>query len=283
MKLDSDEKGVLPTSQRFMHDNAPFTRQNLAHIEFAGNYQCDKGYEVKRTGINSHLLFIIGSGNLRFEVKSDRFGARAGAVVWLERDIAHTYYATEPVCFKWFHMVGELSDAYCKLLTNNRRPLFYPANFSLINSYAEQILSRLERSEIGQDHLIAADLGNIFAGLAESGKRDQEMPTTNSLMLQAAEYIENHCEETISVDELAEKANFSKYYFIRLFRKVMFCTPYEYLINCRLSKAKRLLLTTKMSVEAIADSLGFSSASHFIKTFRENYGFTPQVFRNIKL
>ncbi|MGI6076923.1 MAG: AraC family transcriptional regulator [Fastidiosipilaceae bacterium] len=283
MKINLEERGVLPASQRFMHDNAPFACQHLTHLEFAGNYQCDEGYQINREGIASHLLFVIGSGNLRFEIKNDRFVAHAGAIVWIERNLAHKYYAVEPVCFKWFHFVGSLSDAYCKLLTGNRRPLFYPSNFKAINNHADQILSRLERSETGQDHWIAAELGHIFANLAESGKNEDELPTTNALMLQAAEYIENHCEESISVDYLAEKANFSKYYFIRLFRKVMFCTPYEYLINCRLSKAKRMLLSTDMSVEAIANSLGFSSASHFIKTFRENYGCTPQVFRNIKL
>jgi len=142
MKINLEERGVLPASQRFMHDNAPFACQHLTHLEFAGNYQCDEGYQINREGIASHLLFVIGSGNLRFEIKNDRFVAHAGAIVWIERNLAHKYYAVEPVCFKWFHFVGSLSDAYCKLLTGNRRPLFYPSNFKAINNHADQILSQ---------------------------------------------------------------------------------------------------------------------------------------------
>ena len=63
-----------------MHDTAPFACQHLTHLEFVGNYQCDEGYQINRE-YSPHLLFVIGSGNLRFEIKNDRFVAHAGAIV----------------------------------------------------------------------------------------------------------------------------------------------------------------------------------------------------------
>ena len=81
------------------------------------------------------------------------------------------------------------------------------------------------------------------------------------------------------MDEVAKQFHFSKYHFIRLFKKQVGLPPYEYLIGCRIRLSKKLLCNTSESISAIAIQVGFSSESNFIHQFRTTVGITPGVFR----
>jgi AraC family transcriptional regulator len=67
--------------------------------------------------------------------------------------------------------------------------------------------------------------------------------------------------------------------FARDFRATLGVTPMEFVTRIRLNLARRLLVSTVRSVEAIAPEVGFSSRSHFSRVFREHYGTDPSTFR----
>jgi len=92
-------------------------------------------------------------------------------------------------------------------------------------------------------------------------------------------YIESNYTEKITASEIAESAHLSRFHFIRLFRSTTGTTPMEFVTQLRLNKAKSLLLTTGMSLAIIALSCGFSSQSHFNRTFKTHQGQTPGQFR----
>ena len=70
----------------------------------------------------------------------------------------------------------------------------------------------------------------------------------------------------------------SKYHLSRIFKKYTGFSPYEYLLNERLTQ-ENPLQNTRLSVEEIAQRVGFNSASHFIRMFRKYEGLTPLQFR----
>ena len=55
---------------------------------------------------------------------------------------------------------------------------------------------------------------------------------------QAIDYINEHLDETIKLADIAEVLDMSQYYFCQLFKQSMGVTPHQYLIQCRLAKAK---------------------------------------------
>ena len=59
------------------------------------------------------------------------------------------------------------------------------------------------------------------------------------------------------------------------------CTPHEYLLQYRLRQSKRLLLSSDLTVEQIAEDCGFNSASHFARAFRQETDISPTAFRAI--
>ena len=92
-------------------------------------------------------------------------------------------------------------------------------------------------------------------------------------------YIEAHLAQELSVTELAAAAQTSPAYFARLFRQATGQTPHQYVIKCRIERAKRMLEETEMPISEIALRSGFSSQSHFTTAFRRLAGATPKAFR----
>lgn len=83
----------------------------------------------------------------------------------------------------------------------------------------------------------------------------------------------------LDIDSLAQAVHLSKYYMCRLFKRQTNMTIMEYIIQRRISEAKKLLLYSRLSISEIALRTGFSSLSFFSRAFREREGITPSQFR----
>ncbi|BAY81725.1 putative transcriptional regulator [Calothrix parasitica NIES-267] len=77
---------------------------------------------------------------------------------------------------------------------------------------------------------------------------------------------------------MANELGISRYHFCRLFQKSMGISPYQYLIKCRIERAKELLLQPHTSIADVALKVGFSNQSHFSKYFKRVVGMTPKEF-----
>jgi AraC family transcriptional regulator of arabinose operon len=97
---------------------------------------------------------------------------------------------------------------------------------------------------------------------------------------EAAAYIEVHHNRMISLDQLSDRLRLSKYHLLRTFTKTVGVSPNEYLNRVRIEQAMRLLRQTDWSVERIAEHVGYSSGSYFIKVFRNMTDMTPGNFRS---
>ena len=83
----------------------------------------------------------------------------------------------------------------------------------------------------------------------------------------------------VTVDDLADQLHCSKYYFLREFKKLAGITPYQYLLNKRLEKAKMRLSSAHSDIAAVALDLGFNDQSHFTRVFKGKFGVTPGQFQ----
>ncbi|MBB3055182.1 helix-turn-helix domain-containing protein [Mucilaginibacter gotjawali] len=91
-------------------------------------------------------------------------------------------------------------------------------------------------------------------------------------------FIDNHYDEKIDLDNIADAAFFSRFHFIRLFHAVYKKTPHQHLSFVRIEKAK-LLLTSGLSVSQVCYAVGFESASSFAGLFKRLTGQNPSVYQ----
>ncbi|WP_110930114.1 AraC family transcriptional regulator [Paenibacillus bouchesdurhonensis] len=103
-------------------------------------------------------------------------------------------------------------------------------------------------------------------------------------MDQVIQYIEDNLSRKISLKELAEVSNFSKYHFTRVFSSMVGMTPYAFLNTKRLNKSVEYLVGTNKTVLEISMLCGFDSVSNFNQAFKKLYDHTPSdVRRNPKV
>jgi AraC family transcriptional regulator len=95
---------------------------------------------------------------------------------------------------------------------------------------------------------------------------------------QAIDFIQSHLTEKLSLEIIATELGISSYYFCHLFKISTGISPYQYLIQCRIERAKEFLLRGQMSTAQVAVEVGFSDQSHFIRHFKRIAGVTPKHF-----
>lgn len=98
-------------------------------------------------------------------------------------------------------------------------------------------------------------------------------------ILKVQQYIDMHYKEPLKIDELAKCFFISSCYLSHKFKELTGLSPKQYLSSVRLKNASVLLLTSDLSVSEIAESVGFSDHSNFIKSFKKIYQVLPKDFR----
>lgn len=94
------------------------------------------------------------------------------------------------------------------------------------------------------------------------------------------QYIHEHYQEPVTIEQLIQCGKISRSECFRLFRDVLDKTPIQFLTEYRFSMASMMLVDTAHSVGEISDACGFSSPSYFGSQFKKYFKMTPKEYRN---
>ena len=95
----------------------------------------------------------------------------------------------------------------------------------------------------------------------------------------ARDFIDHCYDHPLSLEQISEKACFSRYHFLRLFRQAFNTTPHQYLIERRIERAKELLSADELRVTDICFEVGFQSLGSFSSLFHKCVGYAPVTYR----
>jgi len=142
---------------------------------------------------------------------------------------------------------------------------------------AQHTLSDTEVSSL--DHLLAWRLLATYCG---SELPDATLPgskLSQTAIRTVCDFIEEHLGTQITLEDLAALAHLSPFHFARCFKASMGLAPHQFVIARRMELAKRLLLTTTLTVAEIAWSIGYENISHFRRLFTMHIGVRPGAIR----
>lgn len=105
------------------------------------------------------------------------------------------------------------------------------------------------------------------------------MSENEGLMQDVVAYIDQNFMKDLSVNELADIFHISPSYFSILFKRMKQETFLKYLTRVRMIKAKELLLNRKLSIQTVAEMVGYQSARYFTKLFHDSFGMYPSDYR----
>jgi AraC family transcriptional regulator len=149
-------------------------------------------------------------------------------------------------------------------------------------------------TEMGREARNNFPLGSLYAGLVAIGLQTRlfrshavdplrTAPLSGGLSLprlrHAMEYINANLTEDVRLESIAAELELSASHFAHEFRNSTGQTPYQYLLDRRIDRAKNLLKHTKSPVQYISGLAGFNSPVNFVRAFRQRVGLTPEAWR----
>jgi AraC family transcriptional regulator len=121
--------------------------------------------------------------------------------------------------------------------------------------------------------------GCMALAMDESHLRIEISTLSVAQVARVCEYIRTNLESDLGVAELAGLVNLSPHYFSMLFRRAFGVPPHQYVLQERITEARKLLATGRMTLSELATHLGFSDQSHFSRAFRKMTGTTPRSYQ----
>lgn len=146
----------------------------------------------------------------------------------------------------------------------------------------------------------AYSLGDAYIQRAENARSQQELlnlpatmyddfihrvhrcrtnPRYSPMVQKCVDYIDLHLEQKIQAVDLAAQLGYDDYYITRRFKRETGYSLTNYIKFAKIERAKVLLQSTRLTVQQIADGLGFTTRSYFIQCFKAVTGRTPTAWR----
>ncbi|VVQ03077.1 HTH-type transcriptional activator RhaS [Pseudomonas fluorescens] len=186
----------------------------------------------------AYRMFYVDAGWLASVQRQAGIGAQDGFVPFAEN------YSTDPTLF------AELDSLYVVLTDSGTLPGIMQA---AVLNFFQRLVARLQTAN---DHTACAP----------------------HKMIQAAEFIREHCTHTLRLEDIAAAVQLSPSYLIRTFKAHYGLTPHGYLIDCRLQLARDGLRRGD-GIAEVAAQAGFADQAHLQRLFKRTLAATPGQYR----
>lgn len=219
-------------------------------------------------------LYFISEGTLKFFLKDRVIVAEKNDVIFLKgSEIATVKNETNSQSSFYFIAFYPNENAELNIPEISKDTSY----FKLFKGIWDAYLSKLPLGHIKISHLLL----ELIYSLASDKFFASEEYQQNSAIHKVAKYISTHYYKNISQEQLCEMAGYSPAHLRRLFVKVFGVSPQQYILNCKIDRAKELLLhIPEQTVEEISDMLGFCSSSYFCRLFKSKVGLSPVEYKN---
>ena len=236
-----------------------------------------------------HEHYVIGcidGGRLRVLCNNKEYLAKAGDLILFNPRDNHacSQVGEEPLNWRCLHVAEETMRRLTRQITGRETlPAFAPNIVPqselapLLRDLHAMILE--EFVDFCKEELLLALLGQLLEDFAAPFAQPASQAGDASLRA-VCDFLEEHYAERISLDDLSRLAGLDKYYLLRAFTRSRGITPYRYLENVRIARAKALLEAGVPPVEAALNT-GFTDQSHFTKFFKCFIGLTPRQYQRI--
>ncbi len=216
-----------------------------------------------------HQLVLPVEGELVMNIagQEGEVCAQQAAVIAARRD--HGFNACGNNCF----VVVDVPELLAPEL--KRLPTFIPVDGAL-NHYIRFLQQQLQQETSAgcRQQMLLLLIRLLQERFSDALPIDQRIAAVR-------EHIDNHFEQSLSLAQLATIAHLSPRQLSDLFRRYLGMTPGQYLLEKRMQRAGQLLETSSLSVQQVADQVGYNSLAGFSDRFRQYFGHSPRHFRRI--
>lgn len=240
---------------------------------------------------NTHELVYVQTGAARFYIEGETYEAGPHTLIFISKSEQHSTAVTQtPYCRWWVRVTTEqlaaAADDVRLRAVWERRPAGFCHAFDLspVAGEVEDLLAAMA-AEKPEDPFARQRTEALLRLLliAVWRLRWEQFPLPSQGVDLTAEqiqrYIDGHFTGEIRVEDLARRFGLSVSYLSHVFSRWAGVSPKRYILLCRLSLARELLLADDLPVAEVAARCGFGDVSNFIRIFRTHTGCTPAAYR----
>ncbi len=282
---------------------------NKMKLEFFTNdlsfpFSIHYGKHERRFDQHIHLdfdeLVIVLRGHANHVVSSETYPISKGDVFVISSNTAHGYEhcqdfkicnimfrrnhifdAMDDICnMGGFHALFVIEPSLSRTHSFTNRLSLQAQSFHTVNQILTEMITEYNQKKPGYKTFLKSSflsLALIFARVYQENsitETDQLPP-----LITPVAYLETHYQETITMEQLAERSGLSVRHFNRLFQETYHTSPGRYLLQYRIQKSESLLHYTNIPISDIAFQCGFNDSNYFSRQFHKIHGISPSQFR----
>lgn len=234
-------------------------------------------------GIRNHyLIHYIHAGKGYYKTGSQTFLLAKGDAFLIYPEMEVSYYADEknPWEYYWVGFHGSDASALIHATDFSREnPVFYncTSGEQIRNCFLDIYQSR--GTTLADSTKMTGSLYHALSLFIQDSTTKQSPLSTSSYIELAISFIASQYSYSITIEDIAAYLGISRSHLFREFKEHLKQSPKDFLTSYRIREACRLLTDTSLSIQSIANSIGYKNGMYFSRMFHQEMGLSPSEFR----
>ena len=227
---------------------------------------------------NIELLYFT-DGNGYVHLGEEKISVKTGDIVIINSNVAHSF--TSDTWVEYYCLIPDREFCQTNAIDTNCVHFKSHIDDTLARELFEHVITEFSSCDLyrnaGIKNAVLALLIYLARNYTESVHSYGNISETDSIQFSIG-YILANISENFTIEELAKKANLSKYHFIREFKKVTGDTPIVFVHKHKCEIASKMLKSGSYTIREVCEKNGFDSLSYFGKIFKRYIGSSPSEF-----
>lgn len=242
-------------------------------------------YCDRPSGVAEYILILCTDGEGWIEIGSKRQVVRKHEALLVPRNIPHVYGASaqSPWSINWIHFIGASSDYFAYLLPQDEYVLTVaPETAEILKALFNECYDAFLGSFVLERMIyVAQTLHHLLGHLFFNNRAFSPTLRTSRFhsISETQDYLRQHLDQRLTLDDMASHAGLSKSHFMRLFKEQTGFSPVDYFIHLKVQRACMLLAVTHQTVHEISQAVGYDDPYYFSRIFKRIVGIAPSKYR----
>lgn len=266
-------------------------KYQLSLVSF-GQFKSSKTRSVSNTALPYHRLIYITGASIRYQIYDSAMLLEKGDVLYTPPNTIYSAACVDEdrvpaFLYLYFEVFPHYEEQpFIHLMETSLKIRVFHALESPVEFYFHTIAEEYENKRPGYYHKIHSYLMLLVMELLrrkDFSKDRQLTPVSGSninlILNKATSYIAANIREPLRISHISHICGVSESGLYKIFSSVLGISPKEYVQDCKMKYASRLLRETNMTVTQVAREMGFANPNHFSNAFFKVTGKRPSSFK----